>query len=380
MIEKLFSKIDSWVTPRGEPISNARSSNVKIKVVGVGGAGGNALVRMLDKGLGGVSVLSLNTDVQALSRRVGIRSFAIGPETTNGMGSGGRPDIGRKAIKESQRQVSELLAGSDLVFVTCGMGGGTGTGAAPVVADIARRQGALTVGIVTLPFSFEGPKRRKVAEQGMVSLRQKVDTLIAVENDRLLPSLDGEVSLSKALEAADEVLHQGVRGIAELITLSGMINVDFADVRSIMTNGGPSFLATGEGKGKWAAMDAAREALANPLFDAPIEGAAGILFNVTGGKDLTLGQVHEVAEVIGKAARSEANVIFGVRQDMKMKKRVRITLVATGVRSAYGVAETSNEGTPPVQGMTEDELATLLARPAVNGNGAAEVGPTRRML
>ncbi|MCH8062068.1 MAG: cell division protein FtsZ [Chloroflexi bacterium] len=380
MIENLFSRIDRWVTPKGEPIANGRSSHIKIKVVGVGGAGGNAVVRMLDKGLGGVGALSLNTDVQALSRRVGIRSFAIGPETTNGMGSGGRPEVGRKAIKESQRQVAELLAGTDLVFVTCGMGGGTGTGAAPVVADIARRQGALTVGVVTLPFSFEGPRRRKVAEQGIVSLRQKVDTLIAVENDRLLPSLDGEVSLSKALEAADEVLHQGVRGISELITLSGMINVDFADVRSIMTNGGPSFLATGEGKGKWAAMDAARQALANPLFDAPIEGAAGILFNVTGGKDLTLGQVHEVAEVIGKAAGSDANVIFGVRQDTKMKKRVRITLVATGIPSAYGDPEPSTEGGSEVQGMSEDELAELLARPAVNGNGAAGVGPTQRLL
>ena len=214
----------------------------------------------------------------------------------------------------------------------------------------------------------------------MVSLRQKVDTLIAVENDRLLPSLEGEVSLAKALAAADEVLHQGVRGISELITLSGMINVDFADVRSIMTNGGPSFLATGEGKGKWAAMDAARSALANPLFSAPIEGAAGILFNITGGKDLTLGQVHEVAEVIGKAAGSEANVVFGVRQDVKMRKRVRITLVATGVNCSYGDLEPSNGGTSEVQGMTEDELAELLARPAVNGNGAGEVGPTRRLL
>ena len=380
MIDKLFSRIDRWVTPKGEPIVNGRSSHVKIKVVGVGGGGGNAVVRMLDKGLGGIGALSLNTDVQALSRRVGVRSFAIGPDTTQGMGSGGRPDIGRKAIKESQRQVAELLAGTDLVFVTCGMGGGTGTGAAPVVADIARRQGALTVAVVTLPFSFEGPRRREVAEQGIVSLRQKVDTLIAVENDRLLPSLDGDVSLARALEAADEVLHQGVRGISELITLSGMINVDFADVRSIMTNGGPSFLATGEGKGKWAAMDAAREALANPLFSAPIEGAAGILFNVTGGKDLTLGQVHEVAEVISKAARSQANVIFGVRQDAQMKKRVRITLVATGVHGAYGGPVASNEETSDVQGMTEDELAELLARPAVNGNGVAEVGPTRRLL
>ena len=380
MIENIFSRIDKWATPKGEPIANGRSSHVKIKVVGVGGAGGNAVVRMLDKGLGGVAGLSLNTDVQALSRRVGIRSFAIGPETTKGMGSGGRPEVGRKAIKESQRQVAELLAGTDLVFVTCGMGGGTGTGAAPVVADIARRQGALTVGVVTLPFSFEGPNRRKVAEQGIVTLRQKVDTLIAVENDRLLPSLAGEVSLAKALEAADEVLHQGVRGISELITLSGMINVDFADVRSIMTNGGPSFLATGEGKGKWAAMDAARQALANPLFDAPIKGAAGILFNVTGGKDLTLGQVHEVAEVIGKAAGTEANVIFGVRQDVKMKKRVRITLVATGIRSAYGDLEPPDEVAPDVQGMSEDELAELLARSAVNGNGGGEVGPTRRLL
>ena len=310
---------------------DASQSHVKIAVVGTGGAGGNALARMIGGGVRGVEMLALNTDIQALSQLGSVHTFAIGPSATGGMGSGGRPEVGRKAMKESHEQVAKLLDGSDMVFIASGMGGGTGTGAAPVVADIARRMGALTVAVVTLPFSFEGPARRATALKGLRHLEGKVDTLIAVENDRLLDSLDGEVQLDRAFEMADEVLRQGVQGIADLITVPGLINVDFADLRAIMKNGGPSYMAMGEGYGSLATSDAARVALSNPLFDAPLEGARGIIMNVTGGKDLTLGQVHEMADLIRSAAQSRADVLFGVVQDKRMKRRVRLTLVATGL-------------------------------------------------
>ena len=313
-------------------MKNSGPEQVRVTVVGAGGAGGNAIARMIRGGVRGVDMLALNTDIQALGQIKNARTFAIGPETTGGMGSGGRPETGRKAMKESQEQVTRLLEGSDMVFVTTGMGGGTGTGAAPIIADIAKREGALTVGVVTLPFSFEGPRRREVAMKGLRQLREKVDTLIAVENDRLLPALNGDVRLDKAFDLADEVLRQGVQGIADLVTVPGLINVDFADVQSVMRNGGPSYMAVGEGRGKSATTEAAQFALSNPLFDATLEGARGILLNVTGGKDLTLGQVHEVADLIRQASKSEANVIFGVVQDRKLKKRVSITVVATGLR------------------------------------------------
>ena len=295
-------------------------SQIKVKVVGTGGAGGNAVLRMAKRGLQGVDFLALNTDVQALRQIKGVRTLAIGPRTTGGLGSGGNPEVGRKAIKESQEQVTQLVEGSDMVFVTAGLGGGTGTGSACVVADIARRHGALTVGVATLPFSFEGPHRRKVALEGLRQLGQKVDTLIAVENDRLLPALKGKVSLDKAFQMADEVLSQGVQGISDIITVPGLINVDFADVKSVMTNGGPAFMAIGEGRGKSATLDAANLALSNPLFDAPVEGATGILLNVKGGMDLTLEQVNEAAAIVRKASKSQADVIFGVVQDRRAEQ------------------------------------------------------------
>ena len=308
---------------------------VRVTVVGTGGAGGNAVARMVDAGVRGVRMLALNTDVQALSRLKRAHTFAIGPGATGGMGSGGRPEIGRKAVKESQSQVAELLDGSDMVFVTCGMGGGTGTGAAPVVAEIARRAGALTVGVVTMPFSFEGAERRATAVEGIGQLRAKVDTLIAVENDRLLGAVDGETRLDRAFALADEVLRQGVQGISDLVTAPGLINVDFADLRALMKNGGPSYMALGEGRGRSAADDAARAALSNPLFDAPLDGARGLLLNVTGGEDLTLGQVHETAELVRQASGSDAGVLLGVAQDRGMRRRVKVTLVATGLQPAW---------------------------------------------
>ena len=315
------------------------TNKVRVTVVGVGGAGGNAVYRMAESKHPGLELLAVNTDVQALGRLKKVPSFAIGPATTNGMGSGGDADVGRKAIRESLEQVALLLEGSDMVFITAGMGGGTGTGAAPAIAEVARKQGALTVAVVTRPFSYEGTLRSQVADRGLQQLAQKVDTLITIENDRLVSSLDGKMSLERAFRYADEVLRQGVEGISEVLLVPGLINVDFADVKAVMGHGGRSFMAMGEGKGASAAADAVGAALSNPLFDSPLEGAKGILLNIKGGKDLTLGQVHEVAGVIKDASRSQAQVIFGVVHDRKWKKRVSITLVATGVKAEQQASE-----------------------------------------
>ena len=353
-------------------------SDIKVKIVGVGGAGGNAVSRMVGAGLTQVESLVLNTDIQALENLKSVPSLALGPQTVKGMGSGGRPEVGRRAVRESRKHIADLLDGSDMVFITAGMGGGTGTGASATVADIARKQGALTVGVVTLPFSFEGTRRREVAEQGISSLSHKVDTLIVVENDRLLPSLKGKVSLERAFQAADEVLRQGVKGISDIITIPGMINVDFADVRSVMAGGGAAFMAYGEGKGKWAAIEAARSALANPLFNAPLEGASGILLNVTGGKDLTLGQVHEVAGIIRKAAKSDANVIFGVVQERQMKKRVGITLIGTGIGSNAHPEETEDRESSVT--LSDAEINRLINPPTRNGHAQAALTHTARLL
>ena len=368
-----FGRKKENISPVGSP-----SSSISVKVVGVGGAGGNAVSRMVRGGLTQVEALALNTDFQALAGLKSVPSYAIGPQTVNGMGSGGRPEVGRRAIKESQKHVAELLDGADMVFITAGMGGGTGTGASSIVADIARKKGALTVGVVTLPFSFEGSRRRAVAEQGLHSLKQKVDTLIVVENDRLLPSLKGKVSLERAFEAADGILRQGVKGISDIITVPGTINVDFADVRSVMSGAGAAFMAYGEGEGRWAAIEAARAALANPLFNAPIEGATGVLFNITGGKDLTLGQVHEVAEIIRKATKSDANVIFGVVQDRQMKKRVGITLVGTGVGSHR--QELPKDESQSKVSLSDAELTKLIGNHARNGHSRSSLEPTSKLL
>ena len=310
-----------------------RALGVGIRVVGVGGGGGNAVRRMVRGNMAGVRYLVLNTDIQALRGFDSVPTFAIGPNTTGGMGSGGQPAVGRKAMRESQKDVSKLLEGADMVFVAVGMGGGTGTGAASLVADLARKAGALTVGVATLPFGFEGPRRRENAEAGLNTFRQKVDTLIVVENDRLLPSLNGNIELERAFELADEVLHQGVRGISDIVTMNGMINVDFADVKAVMSDGGAAFMAMGTGQGRDAAAQAAQAALSNPLFDMPLDGAKGILLNIMGGPDLTLGEVHQVAEIIKDAANADANVIFGVVQDKAMKRKVSLTLVGTGIQS-----------------------------------------------
>ncbi len=353
-----------------------RSLGIGIRVVGVGGGGGNAVRRMARGNLAGVGYLVLNTDIQALRGFDRVPTFAIGPNTTGGMGSGGQPATGRKAMRESQKDVSKLLEGADMVFVAVGMGGGTGTGAASLVADIARKAGALTVGVATLPFGFEGPRRRESAEEGLRTFRQKVDTLIVVENDRLLPTLDGKMELERAFKLADEVLHQGVRGISDIITVNGMINVDFADVKAIMSNGGTAFMAMGTGEGGDAAERAAQSALSNPLFDMPLEGAKGILLNIMGGPDLTLGEVHRVAEIIKDAASADANVIFGVAQDKAMKRKVSLTLVGTGIQHPSGRrSPAADDDMPP-----EPRVAVRGAAPVtVSANGHAAPAPLMNM-
>ena len=352
---------------------------VRIKVVGVGGAGGNAVSRMAGRKDLGLELLAINTDTQALGRIDDFPSFAIGPATTNGTGSGGDPSIGRKAMRESQAQVSQLLEGADMVFITAGMGGGTGTGAAPIVAETARKLGALTVGVVTRPFSFEGLRRKEVSDVGLRTLEQKVDTLITIENDRLLTALDGAMTLDRAFRTADDVLRQGVEGISEIITVPGLINVDFADVKAVMAGGGRSFMAMGEGKGKSAAQDAVKATLSGPLFDVPLQGCTGILLNIRGGKELTLGQVHEMAEIVLGASQSQAQVVFGVVNDDRWKRRVRITLVATGVGSAdlTGAPQRAEPGHDARNGRHPERVEAVAM---TNGQVHEAAGATLKLL
>ena len=313
-------------------------TNIRIKVVGVGGAGGNALARMDRSKSDLLESLVVNTDVQALNDIKSISTVPIGPRVTGGLGSGGSPEIGRKAIRESHDKISKLLDGADMVFVTAGMGGGTGTGAAPIIADIAKRQGALTVAVVTKPFSFEGIARTEIAKHGLERLEKHVDTLVTIENDRLLSSLGGDISLENAFQLADEVLREAVEGIYEIVAVPGLVNVDFADLRSVIKRGGKAFMAIGKGRGKSAVQDAIQNTLSNRLLDVPTSGVESILLNIRCGKDLTLNDVNNVAGLINKANNSKARVVFGVVQESRWKQRVEITLIATGISdSAQGV-------------------------------------------
>jgi cell division protein FtsZ len=278
----------------------------------------------------GIEFIAVNTDAQALLLAETPHRIRIGDKLTRGLGAGGNPSIGAKAAEESSEELYEAIKGSDMVFITAGMGGGTGTGASPVVAQIAKEAGALSVGVVTKPFSFEGNKRRLAAEEGIAALKQHVDTLITVPNDRLLQVADKKMPLSEAFRLADDVLRQGIQGISDLITVPGIINLDFADVKTIMADAGSALMAIGEGSGETRAVDAARQAIASPLLDIDISGARGVLFNVTGGLDLTLFEVHEAADIISKAAHPEANIIFGAVQDPVYDGRIKITVIATG--------------------------------------------------
>ncbi len=302
----------------------------KIKVVGIGGSGGAAIDRMIDSKIRGVEFVAVNTDAQALHHSKAPVKLHIGKSTTRGLGAGMDPEVGRKAAEESQDEIHELLKGSDMVFVTCGLGGGTGTGAAPLLADIAKEVNALTVGVITKPFAFEGAQRRSIADGGLGELMDRVDTSIVIPNDRILQIIDKKTSLLEAFGTVDEILRQGVQGISDLITVPGLINVDFADVKSIMENAGSALMGIGQGSGDNRAVDAAKAAIDSPLLELSIEGAKGILFTVTGGPDLGMYEVNEAARIITSSADPNARVIFGSVIDESMKDQVKITVIATG--------------------------------------------------
>jgi cell division protein FtsZ len=343
----------------------------QIRVIGVGGGGSNAVNRMIQANMMGIEFIAVNTDAQALMLTDAPHHIRIGDKLTRGLGAGGNPSVGAKAAEESAEELYEALKGSDMVFITAGMGGGTGTGASPVVAQIAREVGALTVGVVTKPFTFEGNKRRQAAEEGITNLKQHVDTLITVPNDRLLQVANNKMSLSDAFRLADDVLRQGIQGISDLITVPGLINLDFADVKTIMSSAGSALMAIGEANGESRALDAAQIAIASPLLDIDISGARGVLFNITGGMDLTLFEVNEAADVISKAAHPEANIIFGAVQDPSFDGKVKITVIATGFDGAQ-----VPRGHLPIQQSQQSRVEYDRSRlfypqgqPAMSGNG-----------
>ncbi len=302
----------------------------RIKVIGVGGGGSNAVDRMMAEGIQGVEFITVNTDAQALMLSKAPTRVRLGDKLTRGLGAGGDPEIGRKAAEESADELYDVLKGSDMVFITSGMGGGTGTGAAPVVAQVAQESGALTIGVVTRPFTFEGSRRMQAAENGITNLKEHADTLIAIPNDRLLQLADKRSSLQNAFRMADDVLHQGIQGISELITIPGLINLDFADVRAIMSEGGAALMAVGTGTGDERARKAAEQAISSQLLDITIDGARGVLFNVTGGSELTLFEVNQAAAIIRETAHPDVNMIFGAVIDPTMGDDIRITVIATG--------------------------------------------------
>jgi cell division protein FtsZ len=317
-------------------IATGQDSFAVIRVVGVGGGGSNTVQRMINAKMRGVEFIAINTDAQALANNDASIKIQIGKDTTRGLGSGADPEIGRHSAEENKEEIYETLKGSDMVFVTCGMGGGTGTGASPFVAEIAKELGALTVGVVTKPFSFEGQRRRKVAELGIQELKEKVDTLITIPNDRLLQVIDKKTSLFDAFGVVDDVLRQGVQGISDLITLHGIINVDFADVKAIMQDAGSALMGIGRGSGDNRAIEAARTAIESPLLELSIDGAKGILFNITGGTDLGMYEIDEAAKAITEAADPDANIIFGAIIDEAMQGEVKITVIATGFEGEAG--------------------------------------------
>ncbi|HEY3062791.1 MAG TPA: cell division protein FtsZ [Chloroflexota bacterium] len=304
----------------------------EVRIVGVGGGGSNAVNRMVEAGVHGVEFIAVNTDAQALQMSSAMRKIPIGGRSAKGLGAGGDPDQGERAAEISRDALTDALEGSDMVFLTAGLGGGTGTGAAPVIADMARRARALTVAVVTLPFSFEGFQRRRTAEEGLARLRGNVDALIVIPNDRLLELGDRGMSVLEAFQMADDVLRHGVQGISDLVTMTGLINLDFADVKAVMQNAGTALMAVGEGRGEGRAIAAARSAISSPLLDVSIDGAKGVLLNVSGGPDLTLAEVTEAAETIQSAVDPDANIYFGAVIHPRQQDEVRVTVIATGLR------------------------------------------------
>lgn len=359
------------------------AQNARMKVIGVGGGGGNAVNRMIEERLTGVEFISVNTDAQALLHSRSDIKVQIGKKLTRGLGAGARPEIGRQAIEENREDVQRVLQGADLVFVTCGMGGGTGTGAAPIIAGMAREVGALTVGIVTKPFLFEGRKRMRQAEMGIAEMRKHVDTMIVVPNERLLAVAGKGMPFQDALKKADEVLLNATQGISNLIAVTGIVNVDFADVRTVMQNGGSALMGTGVGRGDNRALEGAQQAISSPLLDnVSISGASGVLINITGGSDLTLGEVTQISEVIHDAVGEEAEVIFGAVTDAAMQGEVRVTVIATGFDRSEVKETASRPGVIPFtpRGVVRQSGAGHTQASALGGSSvpAAPLG-TRRV-
>ena len=366
----------------------AAAQNARMKVVGIGGGGGNAVNRMIDEDLDGVEFISVNTDAQALKQSKSQLKIQIGKKLTRGLGAGARPEIGRQAIEESRDEVRRALQGADLVFITAGMGGGTGTGSAPIIAEMAREMGALTIGVVTRPFLFEGRKRMRQAEQGLSELRRTADTVIVVPNERLLSVVGKGTSFRDALKKADEVLLHATRGISDLIHVTGEVNVDFADVRTVMASRGPALMGTGHGEGDNRAVDAAHEAISSPLLDnVSIQGAQGVLINITGGMDLTIDEVTTISSIIQEASGDEAEIIFGAVHDAESEGVVRVTVIATGLvteeetrrmdgtlRPAFGRPERSRPAPQPRRpaaspAMAERPESAPSVGGSANGNG-----------
>ena len=352
--------------------NNGSDYSAKIRVIGIGGGGMNAVSRMIDAGVNGVEFVAMNTDAQVLALSPAEHRLQIGGNLTRGLGVGGNPDLGRAAAEESRPEIRRLIEGADMIFIACGMGGGTGTGAAPVIAEVSREVGALTVAVVTKPFSFEGPRRARVADDGVKVLTDMVDTLITIPNDRLLTVVEKKTTMAEAFRVADDVLRQGLQGISEVITIPGtMINVDFADVRAIMENQGTALMGIGFGVGEQKATRAAEMACQNPLVETSITGARGVLINVTGGCDLTLSEVCEAADLIYKACDTEnVNVIFGTVIDESMEDEVRITVVATGfdsvdrrgpmeARAATAAAFAGEQAGPRPSSLIEEDAVLL---------------------
>ena len=315
----------------------------KIKVIGLGGGGCNAITRMVQEEIRGVEFVAMNTDAQALAITEAPTRIQLGEKLTKGLGVGGDFVLGQKSAEENRDEIKEIVTGSDMVFITCGMGGGTGTGAAPTVAEVSKHSGALTIAVVTKPFTFEGNRRCRVADEGITNLLGKVDTLIIIPNDRLLSLCDDKTGVDNAFKLADDVLRHGVQAISEVITVPGLINLDFADVKAVMKDAGPAWMSIGRGSGQSRAIDAAKEALSSPLLDVSLNGSKGVLFNVVGGSSLSLLEVNEAAEVIRQAVDPEANIIFGVAHGSSMDKEIKITLIATGFASKTGLAGVSRE-------------------------------------
>ena len=352
----------------------------RIKVVGAGGSGGNALARMIEARIHGVEFIAVNTDAQALHNTNAPTKIHIGKSLTKGLGAGMNPDIGKQAAVDTKEEIGTALKGADMVFITCGLGGGTGTGAAPIVAEIAREMGALTVGVVTKPFSFEGAQRMRIAEDGWHALREKVDALITIPNDRLLSIIDRKTPLLESFAIVDDVLRQGVQGISDLITIPGIINVDFADVKAVMANSGSALMGIGRATGEDRAIEAAKTAINSPLLEVAIDGAKGVLFNVSGGTDLAMAEINEAARIITEHIDPDAKVIFGAVLDDRLKKgEIKITVVATGFNNGHAVQPRPGmiQQRPNLFDNSPDPrknpIAVPVSSPHVNGNGNGSV-------